>query len=92
MNNKLRDGDEVKSQSFKGTDHTNLTDEEEEFEDFPLVKSPQAKMIIKWSKRKLKKVRHILDDLLSIFGEDEDDEDDLGDDFLISRRQAMGST
>ena len=89
MNNKPRDGNEVKLQSFKDTDHTNTIDDEEN-EDFPLVKSPQAKKIIKWSKRKLKQVRHILDDLLSIFGEEEeDDEDDLGDDFLVSRRQAM---
>jgi len=92
MNSKLKDGNEAKSQSFKGTDHTKLTDNEEDNEDFPLIKSPQAKKIIKWSKRKLKQVRHILDDLLSIFGEEEDDEDDLGDDFLTSRRQAMGST
>ena len=91
MNNKPRDGNEAKPLSFKDSDRTKLTDKEEEIDDFPLVKSPQAKKIIKWSKRKLKQARHILDDLLSIFGEEEEEEDDLGD-FLISRRQAMGAT
>jgi hypothetical protein len=49
---------------------------------FPLLKKPRVNKIYKYARRKWRQAKHLLDDLLSIFGGDDDEEDvDFSADF-----------
>lgn len=90
LNNKLKkddntDGKMKKPQQQDNDSQSSKSNNEKDKskKDFPLIKSPKAQKIWKWSIKKWRQAKHILDDLLSLIGADDGDDDDdnfgLGD-------------
>ena len=86
----------------KGEEHTDddSTKKSRKWESLPLVKSPGAKRIWKYARRKFEQARHLLDEFFGIFEEDDDVYDGSdgmlggavsGDNFRLGKNNAAGT-